>query len=83
MPTSAPRPTQKAALQAADSNLPSILGGSASLTLDGGVVNLPPFLGGGKVGVPSLVTGGTLTLPPILGGKEFVVPRFPPSRARS
>src|SRR5262249_44574998 len=58
---------------AVDLSLPSILGGSASLSLNGGVVSLPPILGGGSVSVPSLVTGGVLNLPPILGGAQLTV----------
>jgi hypothetical protein len=63
-----------AALQAASADLPSILGGSASVSINGGVVNLPPALGGGSVTVPSFVTGGTLSLPSILGGTQLTVP---------
>jgi hypothetical protein len=59
---------------AADLSLSSILGGSASLSLDGGVLSLPPILGGGVLSVPSLLTGGVLNLPPILGGAQLTVP---------
>lgn len=64
----------RAALQAAESSLPSVLGGSARLSLGGGVVSLPPNLGGGQVSVPSILTGGVLTLPPNLGGGHIGIP---------